>query len=195
MGSPEAAAATFTPVRSAAPAPVGTRLAAAALDNLPLAGLTLALLVSEVVRAAAGGGGFWLTFPPVVSAFGDVCVSLSPLRCAPMSGPLYLVGVPLALAWSIVGLGLLEAWSGTTPAKRLRGLRVVTETGLRVPVPVAIARRLSFLAGPLAWLDWLPVLWGQRRRVADLLAGTKVVVADPARPAVNEAARVRPPTT
>lgn len=86
-----------------------------------------------------------------------------------------------ALAWSILGLGVLEALTGATPGKRLRGLKVVTQNGLRVPVVTAVVRRLSFLVGPFAWLDWIPVLWGGRGRVLDLVAGTKVVVVDPAK--------------
>ena len=40
-------------------------------------------------------------------------------------------------------------------------------------------RRLSFLAGPLAWLDWLPILGGDRRRALDRIADTGVVTFVP----------------
>ena len=49
----------------------------------------------------------------------------------------------------------------------LLGLTVVTGTGLRVPLRACLLRRLSLLAGPFAWLDWLPQLWGERRRLLD----------------------------
>ncbi|MEV6030716.1 RDD family protein [Nonomuraea sp. NPDC052116] len=93
------------------------------------------------------------------------------------AGLLYTLGVPLALAWSIVGLGLLEAWTGTTPGKRAMKLRVVTEAGLRIRPVAGIVRRLSLLLGPFVWLDWAPVVWGDRRRVLDHLVATKVVNA------------------
>lgn len=183
LGSPESAAATFARHRSAPPAPIGTRLGAALIDNLPLLVVTLALFAQGLIRAVRDGGGFAATFPPFVYVkVGDVCVALAPLQCGQSfydgAGLLYAVGVPVALAWSILGLGLLEARTGTTPGKRYRGLAVVTEEGIRVPVVTAVVRRLSFLAGPYAWLDWLPVLWGRRRRILDLLAETKVVIAD-----------------
>jgi hypothetical protein len=50
-------------------------------------------------------------------------------------------------------------------ADRHLGLRAVT----------AVVRRLGPLAGPLAWPDGPPLLWGQQRRVLDHLTGTKVV--------------------
>jgi uncharacterized RDD family membrane protein YckC len=62
-----------------------------------------------------------------------------------------------------------------TPGKWLLGLTVVTGTGLRVPPVTCVVRRLSLLAGPSAWLGWLPQLWGDRRRLPDRLTRTKVV--------------------
>ncbi|MGW0804814.1 RDD family protein [Nonomuraea sp. NPDC002799] len=184
LGTPQAAAATFAELGAAPPAPMGARFAAALIDNLPLVGVTIALLVQGITRTATGGGGFTLAFPPFVYAkVGDGCVSLAPLQCATgaydHAGLLYGLGVPLALTWSIVGLGLLEAWTGVTPGKRLMHLRVVTEAGLRIHPAVGVVRRLSLLVGPFAWLDWAPVLWGDRRRVLDRLTETKVVSANP----------------
>ncbi|MQA86545.1 MAG: hypothetical protein GEV03_18410 [Streptosporangiales bacterium] len=184
LGGPEAAAETFARERSMPPAPTAARLLAALIDNFPLVAVAIALFVQGLVRALGQGGGFGATFPPVVHVkIGGVCVALTPLQCGgdfyEGAGLLYAVGVPLALTWSILGLGILEALTGTSPGKRFRGLKVVTESGLRMQVVIGVVRRLSFLAGPLAWLDWIPALWGDRRRVLDLLVGTKVVVAGP----------------
>ncbi|ROT31249.1 RDD family protein [Micromonospora sp. HM5-17] len=180
LGSPESAARSFAAERTRPLAPTARRFAAVALDNLPLIGVTVALLVVDAVRVLNEGGGFAATFPPIPYVeIGDVCVTAAPLRCGdeayPGAGPFRAIGVPIALCWSILGLGILESRTGTTPGKRLLRLRVVTEDGLRVTVGSALLRRLSFLLGPLAWLDWVPLLWGDRRRLLDRVSGTKVV--------------------
>lgn len=184
LGTPREAAATFASLRSAPPAPMGARMAAVVIDNLPLVGITLALLVMGIFRIAELGSGFALAFPPFVYfKIGDGCVSVGPpVLCDAgvydYAGLLYALGVPLALLWSIVGLGLVEAWTGATPGKRLLKLCVVTEAGLRVRPVSGIVRRLSLVVGPVAWLDWVPAVWGDRRRVLDHLTGTKVVRAE-----------------
>jgi uncharacterized RDD family membrane protein YckC len=185
LGSPEQAAATFSRFRSAPAAEVADRLLAALLDHLPFVAVTVAILVNGIVGAATSAQGFAMTLPPFVAVeIGGVCVSPAPIQCDnaqyEAAGLLATLGIPLALAWSILGVGLIEARTGTTPGKRLRGLRVVTDAGLRVPAGTAVARRLSLLAGPLVWVDWAPVLWGEPRRLLDLATGTRVVVADPA---------------
>ncbi|MBF8184841.1 RDD family protein [Nonomuraea sp. K274] len=178
LGAPHEAAATFAELRSAPPAPMDARLTAVVIDNLPLAGVTIALLVQGIVGTVERSG-FALAFPPFVYAkIGDGCVAIGPPpQCGAYddAGLLYSLGVPLALLWSIAGLGLLEAWTGTTPGKRLMKLCVVTEAGLRIHPVAGVVRRLSLLLGPLAWLDWLPVVWGDRRRVLDRLTEVKVV--------------------
>ncbi|WP_432981889.1 RDD family protein [Dactylosporangium sp. CA-233914] len=176
LGSPAAAAASFARARPTPPAPLTRRLAAALVDNLPLIGVTVALFVLDL----ADGGGAFGAFPPYAYArIGEaVCVG-GPmgLGCGAYDGTglLYTVGVPLALVWSILGLGLIESGTGSSPGKRLLGLCVVTEAGLRVRAPAGILRRTSFLLGPLAWLDWAPVLAGRHRRILDYVAGTRVV--------------------
>ncbi|WP_049567163.1 RDD family protein [Nonomuraea sp. SBT364] len=182
LGPPEEAAASFAGLRPAPPGPMDRRIVAVVIDNLPLVGVTIALLVQGVARVAEEGVGFSLAFPPFVSVkIGDACVSIAPLQCAADAyagaGLLYSLGVPLALLWSIVVLGLLEAWTGATPGKRVMKLLVVTETGLRIHPVTGIVRRLSPLLGPFAWLDWVPVAWGDRRRLLDRLTETKVVSA------------------
>lgn len=93
------------------------------------------------------------------SAGSSIRVSFRPaLVYRPGAGILQTAGVPLALVWSILVLGSWESRTGSTPGKRLLGLTVVTETGLRAPLRACLLRRLSLLAGPFAWLDWLPIL-------------------------------------
>jgi uncharacterized RDD family membrane protein YckC len=93
------------------------------------------------------------------------------------AGLLYALAVPLALAWSIIGLGLMESRFASTPGKRMFGISVVTETGVRISLRAGVMRRISFLLGPLAWLDWIPFLANRRRRLLDYLAQTNVVEA------------------
>jgi uncharacterized RDD family membrane protein YckC len=175
LGSPEQAAAAFARELEAPDAPFGRRIGAALLDNLPLSALSIAL----AVQGFAAGNGTLLTFPPhVVIQVGDVCASFVPGGGCEYErgGLLYAIGVPLALTWSILVLGILESRFGGPPAKLLFGLRVVTENGLRIRPAAGIVRRLSFLVGPVAWLDWVPFLAGHRRRLLDYVAATRVVV-------------------
>lgn len=173
LGSPRSAAALFTRARTAPLASMSLRLRAALIDLLPLIGVTIALTVRQVQN----GPSIHLTFPPSY-------------LYQPGEGILQAAGVPLALAWSVLVLAILESRTGSTPGKRLLGLTVVTETGLRVPLRACVIRRLSLLAGPFAWLDWLPQLWGERRRLLDRITKTKVIAqrghgqprAVPARP-------------
>lgn len=171
LGSPLEAARAFARGRERVAASMAERLMAAALDNLPLIALALALLARGI-----GSGRVTFTFPPF--AYVEVaggCVALIPPCGIYNGGTLYAVGLPLALLWSIVVLGLLESWTGATPGKRLLGLRVVTEDGIRIRPYAGIVRRLSFLAGPIAWLDWIPALWGERQRILDRVAATRVI--------------------
>lgn len=177
LGDPESAAQSFVRSRPAPRAAFASRAAAATLDNLPLLGVTAALLWRAL---AEGWETVVVTFPPALYLrFGDsVCVG-SPVAPAcdtyAAAGSLYTLGVPLALLWSVVGLGLLESRFGATPGKRVLGLWVVDDTGLRIGPGAGVLRRLSFLVGPLAWLDWVPFLAGHRRRLLDHVAGTEVV--------------------
>lgn len=178
LGTPERAAAAFARERPLPPAPMDDRLVAVAIDNLPLIGLTVALAVQQIMQ---GTGTVNIMFPPFVYVLiGSACVALVPIvvigQCEVYNGSLlYALGMPLALLWSIVGLGILESRTGTTPGKRMMGLWVTNEKGIRIKPSAGIIRRLSFLAGPLAWVDWIPVLWGERRRALDRMVDTKVV--------------------
>lgn len=172
LGDPQQAAEAFARERAAPPATFSRRAAAALIDNLPLVAVAIGLALQ-----ALRGTGFTLAFPPhfYVEA-GGACAAFSFGGCTHYpQGVLYAVGMPVALLWSIAGLGLLEGRTGSTPGKRLLGMRVVSERGLRIGAKPGLLRRLSFLVGPLAWLDWAPFLTGRPRRLLDYVAGTKVV--------------------
>jgi hypothetical protein len=49
---------------------------------------------------------------------------------------------------------------------------------LKLRPSAALLRRTSLLAGPLAWVDWMPLLWGDRRRLLDLAVGGRVTSGD-----------------
>jgi uncharacterized RDD family membrane protein YckC len=97
-----------------------------------------------------------------------------------------LMGVGFAaqfVVWFLVDWGymvLLEvAWSGQTVGKRILGLRVIQDSGVRVGVYQSLLRNL------VRPVDKLPVLYlvggvaalfsGSQQRLGDLLAGTIVV--------------------
>lgn len=165
LGTPETAAATFArPKPPPEPAPAGRRIAADAIDAIPLIGVTIALAVSQF----ANGTDIRVFFPPFIGGtFAPPGASGSLLST---------VGVPLALAWSILALGIMESRTQTTPGKWLLGLRTVTTSGLRVPLVRAIGRRLSYLIGQFAVLDWIPVIDRTRRqRVLERLTQTIVI--------------------
>jgi len=178
LGTPAEAAASFAELRDTKPARTDIRFIAVLIDNLPLAGISITLFVQGLIRTIEGGGGFTMSFPPVTYfRIGEGCAALSTAGCGAYdgSGLVYTLGFPLALAWSIIGLGLIEARTGITPGKRLMKLRTVTETGLRIHPITGIVRRLCLLLGPFAWVDWIPAVWGDRRRILDRLTETKVV--------------------
>ena len=107
------------------------------------------------------------------------------------------------LASFVLGLGywigLELRWNGQTPGKRMLGLRVVAENGLRLEPAQVVLRNV------LRLVDLLPGLFGvggggallhpEHRRLGDLVAGTIVIrersVPPPERllDAVDEAAR------
>lgn len=174
LGTPLEAARAFSRDRTRPLAPIGDRLVAAALDNVPLIAVAVGLFVGGI-----GSGAATLTFPPFVYVeIAGGCMALAPPCPVYNGGRVHSIGLPLALVWSILCLGLLESWTGVTPAKRLLKLRVVTEDGVRVKPYTAVIRRLSFLVGPFAWLDWVPALWGDRQRVMDRVSAAKVIKAD-----------------
>ncbi len=107
------------------------------------------------------------------------------------------------LASFVLGLGywigLELRWNGQTPGKRLLGLRVVAENGLRLePTQVVlrnVLRLVDLLPGMFGVGGAVALLHPEHRRLGDLVAGTIVIrersVPPPERllDAVDEAAR------
>jgi uncharacterized RDD family membrane protein YckC len=98
--------------------------------------------------------------------------------------PQWLVGLLMTTGWSLVsGAYFVLFWStaGRTPGMQLLRLRVRTEAGGPPSVVRSIVRVIGLILSiiPL-FAGFLPVLFDARRRgLADLLAGTVVVYADP----------------
>ncbi|MBO0685563.1 MAG: RDD family protein [Candidatus Dormibacteraeota bacterium] len=171
LGTPAEAAEEYSRARPLQTAAVHRRLLAGILDYLPLLAISIALLVQSIIERQGGFGysqGIAASIPP------------SLVFNAPGDSLLHDIGVPLALLWSIVGVGVLEATIGTTPGKRLLGLQTVSQTGTVVTLWQSLVRRLSLLFGPLMWFDWILVTGPYRQRVFERLARTRVV-DDPAR--------------
>ncbi|MFC4534482.1 RDD family protein [Sphaerisporangium dianthi] len=159
LGTPASAAATFAKGATLPYAPLGRRIGAILIDHLPLIGISAALAVQAIRR----GHDISLAFPPWVYQEDG--------------GFLHGIGVPLALLWSIIILGVLEGTWGTTPGKALMGLRVVTENGLKIHVGDGVFRRVCLLLGPIAWVDWLPIVFNERRRILEHVTHTVVIGA------------------
>jgi uncharacterized RDD family membrane protein YckC len=175
IGSPLQAASSFGADRTRPLARIPDRWLAALIDNSPL------LIVSVLLFLRGfSEGSTTFTFPPFAYlAVADGCVALVPPCPVYPPGPEKAIALPLALLWSVVGLALVESRWGTTPGKRLLGLKVVTGEGIRLRIHAALLRRASFLLGPVAWLDWVPALWGDHRRVLDRAADARVVSLKP----------------
>lgn len=178
LGDTRKAARDFNLEKQLSLATMGQRLKAAFIDNIPLVAVTIGLAVQPTIE---GVRQITLAFPPLVYLefslpFLSGCVALVPVTCGVYpDGWIYSIGLPLALIWSIIGLGVIESRTGTTPGKYLLGLRVTDDDGLLITPRTGIVRRLTFLGGPLAWLDWLPVLKGDQRRIFDHIANTQVI--------------------
>lgn len=180
LGPPAAAAAVFsTPVR---PVSFARRLTAAAIDLIPLFVVTVAVFADRLFSATPGDT-VGAVFPPIIAVdTGPVCVSPVPFVCDTgfhaTTDALSFALVACALIWSIVVVAVLEARTGQTPGKRVVGIFTSSSDGLSVTLSQAISRRLSLLMGPLAWLDWLPYLWGDARRLSDHFCDTRVGTLD-----------------
>ncbi|MBS0194094.1 MAG: RDD family protein [Proteobacteria bacterium] len=94
----------------------------------------------------------------------------------------------LTLAWVLVGGAYFIAFESSawqaTPGKRLVGIKVTDADGARISRARAAAR---FLAAGLSWAvlnlgQAMAALPPEHRALHDLIAGTRVVDADPARP-------------
>ena len=98
--------------------------------------------------------------------------------------PQWLVGVLLASGWFLVAVAYFALfWSGAgqTPGMRLLRLRVRTAAGGGLSLWKSIVRLIGLvLAIVPVFAGFIPVLFDERRRgLADYLAGTVVVYAEP----------------
>jgi uncharacterized RDD family membrane protein YckC len=171
LGSPRSAAAAFSEARPLEGAPSMKRWWAALLDNAPLVGVGLAIPILALVDGAHG-------FTYSVVPFININKGLSGLQN---------IGVPLAIAWSVLVLAYFETRSGQTPGKRLLRLRTISVSGARPSFRQALVRRLTFLTGWFAIVDWfIGVLDPRHQRLFDRLAHTRVI-DDPSVPAAAAA--------
>lgn len=162
LGSPREAAAALSRVDLATPAAPGARALAALVDHAPLAVATVLVAVLDI----ADGGPLLVTLPAGLRLDGG--------------WGYWNLATPLALAWSVFGVALLEATNGTTPGKTLARIRTVSEDGTAVSLRQAIVRRIPLTFGPFLWIDVLAVLFTRgRRRIFDLAAHTSVVATAP----------------
>lgn len=164
FGSPREAAATFSQLEEARPAPPLARALAALVDYLPLVAATVAVGLFD---AFDGTSGISLSVPAalVVDGRWELWQNLV---------------TPIALLWSVLGVAILEARNGRTPGKALTGVRTVSDDGTAITLRQAVLRRVPLLFGPFVWLDVVAAAFiDRRRRVFDLVAHT-VVVAAPA---------------
>jgi len=163
LGPPFDTAVAFRAGRPLVAAARSKRWQAMIIDHVPLIILVIAIAAQEIIR----GNHIYLAVPPTVT--------ISSVYPATQN-----IGVPIALAWSWLGLALIETLTGRTPGKALIGLRTVSTEGPVLTVRQAILRRVPILFGPLAWLDWLFGLYVQERhqRLLELFAKT-MVIEDP----------------
>jgi len=99
--------------------------------------------------------------------------------------PEWLVGILMTTGWALVsGAYFVLCWStaGRTPGMQLLRLRVRTAAGGGPPsIARSIVRMIGLIVSIIPFFaGFLPVLFDARRRgLADMLAGTVVVYADP----------------
>ena len=109
-------------------------------------------------------------------------VALAPVACliwlatpAEWVPPLLFIYVFVGGATIAIYPMVAEARYGKTLGKHLRGLRVVTESGMRISSGQAIVRNLPWLL-EVWWIDALFALFTDRRqRAFELLSKTRVV--------------------
>lgn len=122
----------------------------------------------------------WLIDVLVMSALlfaGALITSVFSTLVGGLAGALFLIGGFLVQWW--YGAILEWAWSGRTLGKRVVGLRVIDERGLRVSFLQAVIRNLVRVADLLPGLYLLGgtsvLLDRKARRLGDIAAGTLVV--------------------
>lgn len=160
LGTPRQAAAVFSKVGVQAGAPLLKRFLALLIDNAPLIVATVLAAVAHARHARGTAVSF--SVPATIAV-------------TPHATWVDYYLVPLAMGWSVLGLGILEGMGLRGPGKRAIGLRVVNTDGTAPSVTTTLLRRLSLLLGPLVWIDALPALGATHRRLLDRWCHTKVV--------------------
>jgi uncharacterized RDD family membrane protein YckC len=154
------------------------RTESAAGDDLRFAGVLsrVTALVADVVLLAC------VFFPVTRAVKGTWLMSASDHRWT--SG--WFVTDPLCLAFLVVMFAyfvLLEGLVGATLGKRLLHLRVVTTSGGPVGLPRALTRNALRVVDSLPTLGILGGILiactGERTRVGDIVAGSRVVTVAP----------------
>lgn len=142
----------------------------------------VALAESYLSAVPLIAGDFWSRATARLIDFGLPVVLLAPVACLMwLAAPLEWVPV-LMFIFTFVGGATIaiypmvaEAKYGKTLGKHLRGLRVVTESGLRISTGQAVVRNLPWLL-EVWWIDALFALFTDRRqRAFELLSKTRVV--------------------
>lgn len=164
LGTPRQAASSFGVGHERPAASLRARALAGLVDYAPYLAASVAINVFNVLRFRHGGHGLSIIFPASIEWNTEYSLIQNILS-------------PLAVAWAILGLALIEVRWGRTPGKALLGLRTISDDGTAVSFGQGVVRRLSILLGPLVFLDVVFALRTPRRqRGFDMLAHTEVVI-------------------
>jgi uncharacterized RDD family membrane protein YckC len=142
----------------------------------------VALAESYLSAVPLIAGDWWSRATARLIDFGLPVVALAPVACliwlatpAEWVPPLLFIYVFVGGATIAIYPMVAEARYGKTLGKHLRGLRVVTESGMRISSGQAIVRNLPWLL-EVWWIDALFALFTDRRqRAFELLSKTRVV--------------------
>jgi uncharacterized RDD family membrane protein YckC len=145
-------------------------------------GNPVALAESYLSAVPLIAGDFWSRATARLIDFGLPVVLLAPVGCLMwLAAPLEWVPVLMFIFAFVGGAAIAiypmvaEAKYGKTLGKHLRGLRVVTESGLRISTGQAVVRNLPWLL-EVWWIDALFALFTDRsQRAFELLSKTRVV--------------------
>ena len=139
-------------------APFGSRLVAALLDQLILLLVFVGVVLFAVLTGALGA--IWDDRDARGFAFAVAIAAW------------FLISTLAPAWWEIRG-------EGRTPGKRRLKLRAVMAGGQGLTISAAVLRNLARLVDqlPLLWL--IPALSPGKRRIGDILAGTRVVWEEP----------------
>jgi uncharacterized RDD family membrane protein YckC len=149
LGDPATLAASYLSAEPLVSAPFGSRALAKIIDALTILAVTCPTL--------------WLITRPLPPEFGMVAMIFG-----------VLVGSSLAFGVYTI---TAEYQRGQTVGKRLRGIRVVSETGARISIGQAIVRQLPMFM-QVYWIDVMFALFTDKhQRAFEMLSKTRVVQA------------------